>query len=1781
MISTQTRVSFFRYVLLVAAFFVFFSNKQVFADVLDPSQPVTTCGEIVFNGTYTLQNSVSTSSGACFTITAAGGAGSTIIDGQGLYTITGDVVGDGVNLGAPGYNFTIQNTTVVGKVSSNGSVDSSGSFYRSGRGGSIVISTSTVGVVQANGGNNAVFPAHNVEYSGSGGSVILNSSSVTQIDVNAGSAATSSSGNGGNGGSVVINGTSVNISGMTLSLLKGVGSSHTGTSGTLTINYTTLNTGSFNFPTLSNLTLNGPGNIPGSLGVFSGGILSTNVVFPGATITSASQCDLVFAGTYTLGSDITGDCRIAVDGVILDGGNNGSGGHYTVNGNINGNGNNSGDNGHAFTLQNINFNGVVSSRGNSTGSSGSITITNSNIDMSQISLDIAGGSLTLNYITLTTGNYVFQPLANLTLNGPGNVPGNLGYYGGGILSFPGDTITSADHCNLIIAGTSTLGSNITGDCHIYGTGVILDGAGHTINGNVFATSTTGNGHSVILENIIITGKVDTSAATGTGATAGNITMTSSSVANIISNGANGGTTGGNAGTINLTDTSFVSLVANGGVAYIGGFRIGYGGYGGNVNIIKTSGTLDLSSTTIDITHGSGPSGYGYHQTICPGVCSPFYPGSPLAITASHLTVNTATYLLGVITLTINSLNYGSWNGVFNNSSIFYFNDQITGAGYDGDWNNPLNWWADSLFTVPIGHIPSIISSIIASGTLNLNSGSAVTVDNATFNNASQNHVDMTALNGFTFNNTSINYANTIGSAVFNDSSIDYGTSTGKTVFVGNNSENYAAVRYQPFSASNASDAQLGIVPQQKIAKVTPGYYIYGPGYASWQKAQISISTDAGNTWTTVTAPYDWASAKYSYDGTKLVGTSGSVTYVSLDDGQSWTVADASHAWMSFSDDLSLVTTNASCDGTQCTVDISRDGGSTWNTSSFVSSINSQYYGAGPILSSADGQKLVLINSGSYYTQVYTSVDAGISWWNPGPGQSASFNEISGLMSSSGSRLIIHYPAYNPNTYVYDLYQWNRPIRQYTSSVNVGSRDFTTQKWVIQAVGAQVNLSSATYNTSSDVFQALSGGSFVSNSSINSGAAVVPQIVITSPTSGTVAKWSPSINWSTSVSCQYSYDNFVTTNFVVCSNNGSDIQKPGSNGANILYLQGMDNRGDITQKSISFTYDNTSPIPTSCGSDLLDESTRQYYYLAGDVTGDCIFKTNTELRGASSSLSTGYTINGNVIGTSTNSGFNVSLKNIKVTGMVTTTGANNTSGIGYKGGNINISTSTTGKIYANGGDGTTLGGNAGSIVISSSTGIQTTDTSVFARGGNATYCGYGGNGGNVSVLSGSVYGTITNGAGANQTLTVAQGGYCPASLPSGGSSYSSGGSVVISRIYNPTQPTPPTELVSVPASPAPTPSVSTSGGTSGSFISPIAPVTPVAPVTTPTPKPFFSGSFTEVAGAAAQKVGEAATAFVNSPASKTVQATGFFGGLVASVAFFTETSFATPIAASEMVLIPARLWGLVLMGLGIRRKSRPWGTVYDSVTKQPIDPAYITARDSTGRVVAEAVTDVDGRYGFLLPDGVYYISAKKTNYSFPSKKLDGRQADELYNDLYFGEPVTVKGGQVIDKNIPLDQVNFDWNEQNKTQVNSSNSPTFHTRHERPVAIISNYAYAVGLIISVVAVAIQHSAFNILILISYALILIFLKWSAKPKRLGNVFDKQHKPLSYAIIRVTTPDKMVTLRSCVSDAEGRYYCIVPKGEYVIEIQKKNPDGSYTQVYESAVKVGTSGIVSESFVV
>lgn len=298
--------------------------------------------------------------------------------------------------------------------------------------------------------------------------------------------------------------------------------------------------------------------------------------------------------------------------------------------------------------------------------------------------------------------------------------------------------------------------------------------------------------------------------------------------------------------------------------------------------------------------------------------------------------------------------------------------------------------------------------------------------------------------------------------------------------------------------------------------------------------------------------------------------------------------------------------------------------------------------------------------------------------------------------------------------------------------------------------------------------------------------------------------------------------------------------------------------------------------------------------------------------------------------------------------------------------------------------------------------------------------------------------------------------------------------------------------------------------------------------------------------------------IGDAATKLVVATGAILGTVFN---FSTLLFSNPIAISEALLIPTRIWSLILTAFGLRKRTRPWGTVYDSVTKQPLDPAYVVLQDLEGKEVATCITDLDGRYGFLVQTGSYRLLANKTNYEFPSKKLVGRTKDELYQDLYFNEIIEIKEGDVITKNIPMDPLKFDWNEFAKR---SQKRMKFFSRRLVWVARISDILFWTGFILSTLAILITPSNYNAIIFIIYIVLFVFKRTILRPRPSGSVkYKESHEPLSFAIMHIFFAGSDHEVTHKVTDRTGRYYCLVPNGIYYVKIESKNADESYSLVY------------------
>ncbi len=315
--------------------------------------------------------------------------------------------------------------------------------------------------------------------------------------------------------------------------------------------------------------------------------------------------------------------------------------------------------------------------------------------------------------------------------------------------------------------------------------------------------------------------------------------------------------------------------------------------------------------------------------------------------------------------------------------------------------------------------------------------------------------------------------------------------------------------------------------------------------------------------------------------------------------------------------------------------------------------------------------------------------------------------------------------------------------------------------------------------------------------------------------------------------------------------------------------------------------------------------------------------------------------------------------------------------------------------------------------------------------------------------------------------------------------------------------------------------------------------------------------------------------VGSVISKIVSTTG----VIITTMAITTGILAYPASLLEVLLVIMRLFSFLLLAFGIKRRAKPWGVTYDSITKQPVDPAYVTLKNIQTGKTHSAITDIDGRYGFLAEPGKYIITANKTNYAFPSQKLAGKSKDELYDNLYFGSEIEIKKqGDVIINNIPLDPLRFDWNEFAKKDKFLMK---FYSRWDLVLRKVSDALFIIGFIVAIVVFFVAPYPYNTIVLGLYLFLLLLRVLGIKPKSLGYVIDKTTRdPLSFAIIRIMLPNSNIEIGNKVTDKYGRYYCLVPKGKYYVKIEAKNSDESYSLVHTSPViDASSTGIIKINF--
>lgn len=269
---------------------------------------------------------------------------------------------------------------------------------------------------------------------------------------------------------------------------------------------------------------------------------------------------------------------------------------------------------------------------------------------------------------------------------------------------------------------------------------------------------------------------------------------------------------------------------------------------------------------------------------------------------------------------------------------------------------------------------------------------------------------------------------------------------------------------------------------------------------------------------------------------------------------------------------------------------------------------------------------------------------------------------------------------------------------------------------------------------------------------------------------------------------------------------------------------------------------------------------------------------------------------------------------------------------------------------------------------------------------------------------------------------------------------------------------------------------------------------------------------------------------------------------------------------------------LLMFLQLRAKREYWGIIYDSATKQPLDPVKVSlVYADTGKVESSCITDLEGRYGFLARVGKFKILAQRTNYIFPSQIVKGDK-DGIYSDLYHGEFFVLnKASEVVAPNIPMDPVAADWNQTAKQRLVWKN---FYPRWflEKLITVILWF----GFIYAGTMSALTYFKSEVLSAVLGAYLLVFiLELIAPNSRLfGLILDSRTlEPVFGAKLVLTNPKVPgVAFGSSLSREDGKFFLRANPGPYALKISDPETGRDYGEVL---VRVGRAGVINATVLI
>ncbi len=240
------------------------------------------------------------------------------------------------------------------------------------------------------------------------------------------------------------------------------------------------------------------------------------------------------------------------------------------------------------------------------------------------------------------------------------------------------------------------------------------------------------------------------------------------------------------------------------------------------------------------------------------------------------------------------------------------------------------------------------------------------------------------------------------------------------------------------------------------------------------------------------------------------------------------------------------------------------------------------------------------------------------------------------------------------------------------------------------------------------------------------------------------------------------------------------------------------------------------------------------------------------------------------------------------------------------------------------------------------------------------------------------------------------------------------------------------------------------------------------------------------------------------------------------------------ASASFAAAFSRIASYIGFGLFRLKKRKPWGRVVNHLTDRPIQGATVKILDSAFKKVKETqTTDHDGRFGFLVSPGEYFIGVSRAGFGeYETKTFRITGPDQALNLEISLEPLKTTLADYAVRAVRV------WH-----------------RRDWLLAKLNPVILILGVLSAAISALLSPSALNYVILGLYGgLIVVNIILAAILVRsYGRVLSKVGSdPVALAVVRLFDSKENWLLGTHVTDQLGRFNFLIEPGSYYLTVAK-----------------------------